>query len=277
MLVGNSVSVLIVFGGVLLMVLLLFRAVGVVRLHELLQDLGQKFWLSERHTGDDVVPEDLKRKIHEAVTFEEWWSAVCQTAERLHFERVQFTFPYADKTHMNVIWIHPEARTIFGGVSISITTLVLQNRDYVRVDIPTLANFRLFGARYNPFEVFRDVIDRQVPLGAWAREARLRVAAMPTERAQGERVGVGGRAMAYKTNTGMTLLDEALSESRCSFPETSQLNDDRSLMEAQGVDEDAILDTLYSHISQLNAELTEFQKRTVARLDAIRAMERQNG
>ena len=104
MLVSDSVSALVVFGGVLLMVLLLFRAVGVVRLHETLHRLKAKHGRACRERDERKVFELLELQFRDIRNTSQWWKAVCDAAGKMDFAWVSLKTTYEDGRIDTEVW-----------------------------------------------------------------------------------------------------------------------------------------------------------------------------
>jgi len=104
MLVGNNVSSLLVFGGVLLMVLLLFRAVGVVRLHETLNRLKANHECARRERDERKAFELLELEFRDIHNTAQWWKAVCDAAGKMDFAWISLKTTYEDGRIDTEVW-----------------------------------------------------------------------------------------------------------------------------------------------------------------------------
>ncbi len=107
MLIGNSVSVVIVFGGVLLMVLLLFRAVGVVRLHDMLHSLKANYECACQERDERKAFELLQLEFRDVHDTRQWWKAVCDAAAKMDFAWVSLKTTWEDGRVDTEIWRAP--------------------------------------------------------------------------------------------------------------------------------------------------------------------------
>ncbi len=104
MLISDSVSVLIVFGGVLLLVLLLFRAVGVVRLHEVLKSLKANHECARQERDERRAFESLELQFRDIHNTSQWWKAVCEAASRMDFVWVSLKTTHEDGRIDTEVW-----------------------------------------------------------------------------------------------------------------------------------------------------------------------------
>jgi UDP-GlcNAc:undecaprenyl-phosphate GlcNAc-1-phosphate transferase len=108
--VRNSASSLIVFGGVALVNILLFRLVGVIRVGETLTRLRQKYQRgSEEHT-DRRRFEELQLRFRQVHHPQEWWTVLCEAAERMDFAWISLKTTHADGRIEEESWSAPQTR-----------------------------------------------------------------------------------------------------------------------------------------------------------------------
>lgn len=110
MLASNSISSLFVFGGALLLIVLVFRVAGVVQLHAMLACLRQKYVASCHERNEREVFEDRQlqfRQVHDAG---QWWQALCQTAGQMDFAWVSLKTTYEDGRTEEELWAAPPAK-----------------------------------------------------------------------------------------------------------------------------------------------------------------------
>lgn len=85
MMTGSNISSLAVFAAVLFSILLLFRAVGAVRLHETLARLQSKYRHSRGEREDRQTFEHLQLQVRQARDAGQSWQAICEAAARMDF------------------------------------------------------------------------------------------------------------------------------------------------------------------------------------------------
>ena len=109
MMVNQNVSSLIVFGCVLLLIVLLFRVVGAVRLGETMTRLRQRYAISRQQKQDREVFEHLQLRFRQADNIVRWWQTVCETAQRMGFTWVSLKTTYPDGRLEEKLWHSPQS------------------------------------------------------------------------------------------------------------------------------------------------------------------------
>jgi UDP-GlcNAc:undecaprenyl-phosphate GlcNAc-1-phosphate transferase len=79
---------LVLFFSILLLLLLVFRVVGLVRLGESIGRLQQKYAISRQIGQETKAFEEVQLHFRQAENFEQWWRAVCTAAKKLDFVKV---------------------------------------------------------------------------------------------------------------------------------------------------------------------------------------------
>lgn len=83
MMVAQDVGALVVFGGLLLLIMLLFRVVGAIRLRETIERLQMKYAYSRRERQERQVFEQLQLQLRQVRQESEWWEMLCEAGRRL--------------------------------------------------------------------------------------------------------------------------------------------------------------------------------------------------
>ncbi len=108
MMTRDDWSAMIVFAIVLCLIVLLFRAVGVIGLHETLDHLQSKYKHSHEARQDQRIFENLQlqfRQVHDAG---QWWQTVCEAAQRMDFAWVSLKTTCADGKVQEELWRAPQ-------------------------------------------------------------------------------------------------------------------------------------------------------------------------
>jgi len=100
---GNTSS-LLVFLCILLMLLLLFRIVGSIRLRETITGLRGKYALNRQIEEERISFEAAQLDFRRAETFEQWWLAVSKAADRMEFLTISLPLTNRDGTYHRLIW-----------------------------------------------------------------------------------------------------------------------------------------------------------------------------
>ena len=108
MLVTHGAGRIVVFGSVMLLLVLLFRSVGSVRLRESLASLRRNHDIAREARGQQSAYESAALWVREVRTFDGWWEAICTTAEQMEFVCLSMTLESGDGTSQCVVWRHPK-------------------------------------------------------------------------------------------------------------------------------------------------------------------------
>ncbi len=104
MMVRRDVGALVVFACILLLVLLLFRVVGAVHLRKTVTALQVKYALARQQKQEQRTFEDLELRFRRARDWREWWQAVCDAGQGLHFAWVSVMVRDKDGNLDTRIW-----------------------------------------------------------------------------------------------------------------------------------------------------------------------------
>ncbi len=105
---GAHVSLAIV-GGVLLLMMLLFRLVGAIRLRETLVRLQTRHACSRQEQQDRRTFEDLQLRFRQARDPTQWRQAICDAVQHMDFAWVCLTTTYPDGRLERELWRGPPA------------------------------------------------------------------------------------------------------------------------------------------------------------------------
>jgi len=104
MLVTRNIHSLVVFFCILLLLLLVFRLVGAVRLREVIAGLQQKYAVGCQIKRETEIFEQVQLHFRQAKTFDEWWQAMCVAAEQLNFSRLYLPLDGSHSTIPALTW-----------------------------------------------------------------------------------------------------------------------------------------------------------------------------
>ena len=110
MMVTRNSSSLIVFFCILLLLLLVFRVVGSVRLRETIANLQKKYAITSRRRQEQMDFEQAQLHFRNARTFEQWWAAVSEAAERMDFAWLSLKTKDKDGTVRTEVWRTADAQ-----------------------------------------------------------------------------------------------------------------------------------------------------------------------
>jgi len=108
MLARNDLGALAIFLGVLSLILLLFRAVGAIRLRQTLARLREKYAYSRQLREEQHKFERLQLSVRAVRTTSQSWQAVCEAAEQLELAWVSLQTTKADGSRETSIWHRAE-------------------------------------------------------------------------------------------------------------------------------------------------------------------------
>jgi len=107
MMVRQDISSLIVFGCVLLLIVLLFRVVGAIRLREVLSGLQEKYALTHRQKQERATFDHLQLQFRQVHNFDQCWLAICEAAQQMDFVWVCLKTSYEDGRIDTTVWRTP--------------------------------------------------------------------------------------------------------------------------------------------------------------------------
>jgi UDP-GlcNAc:undecaprenyl-phosphate GlcNAc-1-phosphate transferase len=111
MLTNRSNSSLFVFAGALFLIVLVFRIAGVVQLREILSRLRQKYVFSRHEKGERQMFENHQLQFRQVRNEDQWWQAVCQTADQMDFAWVSLRTTCEDGRIEEDLWRTPRLKT----------------------------------------------------------------------------------------------------------------------------------------------------------------------
>ncbi len=104
MMASRDLSSLVVFGCILLLLLVLFRVVGAVRLGETLTRLQARYRLSQRQRVQRTTFEHVQLRFQQVRDARQWWQAVCEAASKMDFAWVSLMTTYGDDRVETELW-----------------------------------------------------------------------------------------------------------------------------------------------------------------------------
>jgi hypothetical protein len=113
MLVNEDVRSLIIFGCILLLITLLFRAVGAVRLRETLARLRGRLASSRQKRDATRTFEQLQLSVRQVRSSEEWWRTICQAAQQLELAWLSLHIQNVDGSMETYVWRRPDMPTAY--------------------------------------------------------------------------------------------------------------------------------------------------------------------
>jgi UDP-GlcNAc:undecaprenyl-phosphate GlcNAc-1-phosphate transferase len=110
MIVARDTGALIVFLGILLLLLAVFRMVGAVRLRETLARLQKRYKISQQQRVQKTAFEHAQLRFQQAHDISQWWQAICDTANQMGFAWVSLTRTCRDGHAQTEFWHASETK-----------------------------------------------------------------------------------------------------------------------------------------------------------------------
>ena len=89
MMATRQLNTIVAFACILLLLVIVFRIVGSVRLRETIAGLREKYAVTRQKNEETRCFEAAQLHFRQAVTFDQWWQAVCLAAEKMDFARLK--------------------------------------------------------------------------------------------------------------------------------------------------------------------------------------------
>jgi len=110
MMVAKDINAQALFACDLLLIVLLFRAVGAVRLGDTMVHLQAKYADSRQQRNEREAFEFLQLRFRQVHGVEQWWQAVCEAADRMDFAWISLRLAYSDGRVEEEVWRAPRTR-----------------------------------------------------------------------------------------------------------------------------------------------------------------------
>jgi hypothetical protein len=132
MMVSKTVNAVVVFGCVLILILVLFRVVGAVRLTETTAALREKYTISKRQKRERQIFENLQLRFRLVENRSQWWQAICETAQRMNFAWVSLRTTHPDGRIETEVWRSADSRPDLSHLITMRVPLARNNGDALR-------------------------------------------------------------------------------------------------------------------------------------------------
>jgi len=177
MIVSDDVTSLIIFICLLILIVLLFRAVGAVRLGETMARLRENHAIAERQRHEREIFEQLQLKFRLVHDSRQVWEAVCEAAVRMEFAWVSLKTVYADGRVEEEVWRSSQTAPDLSRL-VTMTVPFGNGRTGVsrQLEIAILANGSLESASRRATFLGRLIDDSELP-GLFAGEGPGRIGA----------------------------------------------------------------------------------------------------
>jgi hypothetical protein len=149
MLIRKDLGSLAIFGSVLFLILLLFRAVGAIRIRETLARLQEKYAHSRQTRDEQQRFERLQLYVRTVRNASQRWQAVCQAAEQLELAWVSLQTTAPDGSMETSIWRRQNTPAGFARImTMSFPINNISGYQSVEVEIAVLVNGSLQSANH---------------------------------------------------------------------------------------------------------------------------------
>lgn len=104
MLFTRNGQTIFVFVCILFLLILVFRAVGSVRLTETMAGLKHKYDLSRHKKREMQICEEVELHFRQITSFDQWWNTVCLGAAKMNFVKGSLSLTRRDGTQLTLGW-----------------------------------------------------------------------------------------------------------------------------------------------------------------------------
>ena len=104
MMATRNINTIVIFACILLLLVLVFRIVGSVRLRGTIASLREKYAITQQMNEEIRCFEAAELHFRRAATFDDWWQAVCLAADKMDFARLKLPLARSDKTPRVLTW-----------------------------------------------------------------------------------------------------------------------------------------------------------------------------
>jgi len=169
MLVRRDLGSLVIFSGVLLLILLLFRAVGAIHIRQTLTRLQQKYTCSRQTRSEQQTFEHLQLYLRTVRTGPQQWQAVCAAAEQLELAWVSLQVTHANGDTETSLWRRQSTPAGFARIMVMSFPINLTGREPVEFEIAVLVNGSLQSANHRAglfLRLAEECLARHTPHGS---------------------------------------------------------------------------------------------------------------
>lgn len=147
MVVTESTNSPMLFICIVLLLLLVFRAVGSVRLRETISGLQKRYAVDRQIRAEVQSFEDIQLCFRRIQTLGDWWKVVCEAAEQLGLMRLKLRLKNGDNTYSVLTW-HKDGNGAgaLGEESMTISTYDIESESGLDAEIGVNANGSLESA-----------------------------------------------------------------------------------------------------------------------------------
>jgi UDP-N-acetylmuramyl pentapeptide phosphotransferase/UDP-N-acetylglucosamine-1-phosphate transferase len=104
MMVSRNTQTIVIFFCILILIMLVFRMVGAVRLKEAIAKLQRKYEIESQSKEDIRTFEEMQLHFTRASKFSDWWNAICIAAQNMEFIKVTLPLKNRDGSVQALVW-----------------------------------------------------------------------------------------------------------------------------------------------------------------------------
>jgi UDP-N-acetylmuramyl pentapeptide phosphotransferase/UDP-N-acetylglucosamine-1-phosphate transferase len=166
----KGIGALVIFFGVLILLVTVFRSVGAVRFREAVSILRKNLHLSQTVRETRRSFEHAQLQMREARTIEEWWAAICSAGEKMDFVWLSLTQKSPGDLTNTFVWRNSN-KELFQMPIVTMATPVhhFGSGTSVQVDVAVSVNGSLESAGQR-MSLFGRLIDEHNVAGPWPAE-----------------------------------------------------------------------------------------------------------
>jgi len=128
MMVTRDINSLVIFLCILLLLLLLFRVVGSVRLRETIAGLQRKYKITHQVKEEKKNFEDAELYFRRVATFNEWWQAVSTASEVMDFLNLSLPLTNRDGSNRILTWCQEKPSSEYNNYEIMEVNVPVRDR-----------------------------------------------------------------------------------------------------------------------------------------------------
>jgi UDP-GlcNAc:undecaprenyl-phosphate GlcNAc-1-phosphate transferase len=142
MMVTRNIDSLIVFLCILLLLFLMFRIVGSIRLRETIAGLQQKYAITCQIKREMEIFEKVQLHFRQVRTCDQWWQAMCIAAKQLDFTKLKLSLKNGDNSVHRLTWPRNggEEADLLQAVKMKIPIRCLEGGPQLRIDVDVNVN-----------------------------------------------------------------------------------------------------------------------------------------
>ncbi|MBM4042920.1 MAG: undecaprenyl/decaprenyl-phosphate alpha-N-acetylglucosaminyl 1-phosphate transferase [Planctomycetes bacterium] len=107
MMLSRDAGQLIILAGVIILLVILFRAAGSVSFRHAVAGIRRRLQTARAVSENQRCFEEAELRLRFATTFDAWWQILCEAAAKMQFSRLSLFLPRSDGTDRTLSWQRP--------------------------------------------------------------------------------------------------------------------------------------------------------------------------